>query len=152
MCSSISLVVLTKNEEININRCLNSLSWCNDVVVLDSGSTDNTIAVAQALGARVFTHIQAPPFKISEQRNWALENCHLEGKWVLFGKHKPGTCYQADQKTEEGKYYIGDVVVNIDQAERQAAEYGNNLEQEVSELAGHGILHLLGVHHEHDDE
>lgn len=56
------------------------------------------------------------------------------------------------EKTEEGKYYIGDVVVNIDQAERQAVEYGNNLEQEVSELVGHGVLHLLGVHHEHDDD
>jgi probable rRNA maturation factor len=60
--------------------------------------------------------------------------------------------FDIHEKTEEGKYYIGDVVVNIDQAERQASEYGNNLEQEVSELAGHGILHLLGVHHEHDDE
>jgi len=80
----ISLVVLTKNEEININRCLNSLSWCKDVVVLDSGSTDNTVSVAQSLGARVFTHIQTPPFKISGQRNWALENCHLQGEWVLF--------------------------------------------------------------------
>jgi len=60
--------------------------------------------------------------------------------------------FDIHEHTEDGKYYIGDVVVNIDQAKRQAVDYGNNLEQEISELAGHGILHLLGIHHEHDDE
>ena len=48
--------------------------------------------------------------------------------------------------------YIGDVVVNADQAKRQCREYGNTYEQELSELVAHGVLHLLGVHHPHDDE
>lgn len=82
--NSISAVILTKNEEINIRRCLQSLRWCPEIVVIDSGSTDQTIKLAESLGAAVFTHIQPPPFKISAQRNWALENCSLRGDWVLF--------------------------------------------------------------------
>ena len=52
----------------------------------------------------------------------------------------------------DGEYYLGDVVVNKDQAERQCKEYGNDLEHEIAELVAHGILHLLGVHHEDDNE
>jgi probable rRNA maturation factor len=51
----------------------------------------------------------------------------------------------------EGEYYLGDVVVNKQQAQRQAAEYGNTVEEEISELVAHGVLHLLGVHHDGDE-
>ena len=51
----------------------------------------------------------------------------------------------------DGEYYLGDVIVNKDQAQRQCTEYGNDLEHEISELVAHGVLHLLGVHHEDDD-
>src|SRR3989338_7930509 len=52
----------------------------------------------------------------------------------------------------DGEYYLGDVVVNKDQAERQCKDYGNDLEHEISELVAHGVLHLLGVHHEDDND
>jgi len=47
--------------------------------------------------------------------------------------------------------HLGDIVVNIDQAKRQAGEYKNTLEEEIAELVAHGMLHLQGVHHEHDE-
>jgi len=50
----------------------------------------------------------------------------------------------------EKTYYLGDVVVNKQQAERQADEYGNDIEHEISELVEHGVLHLLGIHHKGD--
>lgn len=50
----ISLVVITLNEEKNIERCLRSASFADDVVVLDSGSRDRTVEIAKSLGARVF--------------------------------------------------------------------------------------------------
>ena len=84
MSPSITTLILTKNEISNLKRCVASLNWCDDIVVLDSGSTDDTVKLAKELGARVFAHIQPPPFKISEQRNWALQNCELKGNWVLF--------------------------------------------------------------------
>lgn len=51
----------------------------------------------------------------------------------------------------EGEFYLGDVIVNKQQAARQAVEYGNSLEEEISELVAHGVLHLLGVHHDGDE-
>jgi glycosyltransferase involved in cell wall biosynthesis len=81
---SIGGIILTKNEGINLRRCIDSLQWCQDIVVLDSGSTDETRELAAALGARVFTHIQQPKFIIAEQRNWALKNCDIQTEWVIF--------------------------------------------------------------------
>jgi len=82
--SSITAVVLTKNEVDNLERCLASLRWCAEIVVLDSGSTDGTPAKARELGARVCEHVQPPPFKIAEQRNWALDRCGITTPWVVF--------------------------------------------------------------------
>lgn len=59
--------------------------------------------------------------------------------------------FNINETMDDCTYYLGDVIVNMQQAERQASEFGNNVEQEISELAGHGILHLLGVHHDGDD-
>ncbi|HLC93926.1 MAG TPA: rRNA maturation RNase YbeY [Patescibacteria group bacterium] len=60
--------------------------------------------------------------------------------------------FKIEEQMEDGTFYLGDVVVNKQQAERQASKYGNSLEQEISELVAHGILHLLDVHHKDDDE
>ena len=50
---SISALILTFNEEQNLPACLESLKWCDDVVVLDSFSTDRTVEIAESAGARV---------------------------------------------------------------------------------------------------
>ena len=81
---SYSAVILTKNEEHNLQRCIGSLQWCQEIIVLDSGSTDKTRELAITLGAKVFVHIQESPFKIALQRNWALDNCELGGDWIIF--------------------------------------------------------------------
>lgn len=82
--SQFTAVVLTKNEVQNLERCLGSLCWCAEIVVLDSGSTDATQAKARELGARVLEHVPPSPFKIDEQRNWALDHAALTTPWVLF--------------------------------------------------------------------
>ena len=50
----VSLVIITSNEEKNIARCIDSVDWADDVLVLDSGSTDRTCEIARQRGARVF--------------------------------------------------------------------------------------------------
>jgi probable rRNA maturation factor len=58
--------------------------------------------------------------------------------------------FEIKDNQPDGTFYLGDVVVNKDQAKRQAKDYDNDLEEEISELVGHGVLHLLGIHHEGD--
>lgn len=68
---SFSILILTLNEEQNLPDCLASVAWCDDVVILDSGSTDRTCEVARAAGARVFTRAFDD---FASQRNWALDH------------------------------------------------------------------------------
>lgn len=76
---TLSAVVLTKNEEANISDCLSSLSLADELLVVDSGSTDHTAALSQKKGARVITH---PFTDFASQRNFAASQAR--GDWVLF--------------------------------------------------------------------
>ena len=80
----VAAVVLCLNEAGNLPRCLASLHWCDELLMLDSGSSDGSQTRAAGLGARVLEHRQQGRFLISEQRNWALEHSGLQSDWVLF--------------------------------------------------------------------
>jgi glycosyltransferase involved in cell wall biosynthesis len=77
----ISVIILTKNEESDLPRCLEALRWCDDLHVVDSGSTDKTITIAQKFGAKVANHAFE---SFGAQRNWSLDNCAIKYSWVLF--------------------------------------------------------------------
>lgn len=74
----LSVIVIVKNEEANLRACLNSVRWADEIVVLDSGSTDNTVAVAQEFTDKVY-HTDWPGYGLQKQR--ALE--YATGAWVL---------------------------------------------------------------------
>jgi len=59
--------------------------------------------------------------------------------------------FNANEQIEDG-YNLGDIIVNVVQAKRQASVYENSLKEEIAQLVEHGILHLLGVHHDGDGE
>ena len=59
--------------------------------------------------------------------------------------------FEIAEEVTNGVYQLGEVAVNVEQAKRQAKDYGNDLEHEIAELVAHGVLHLLGVHHDGDD-
>lgn len=77
----ISVLILTLNEELNLDRCLSSLNWCNDVVVLDSGSSDNTQKIATDWGARV---VERTFDNYAAQRNYGLKEIRYKSPWVLM--------------------------------------------------------------------
>jgi glycosyltransferase involved in cell wall biosynthesis len=79
----LTVIILTLNEEVNLQRCLDSCNWVANRVIIDSGSDDKTLEIAQANGVRCLVH-QTKPFLISEQRNWALDNATIQTEWVLF--------------------------------------------------------------------
>jgi len=76
----ISVVILTHNEETNIGRCLESVSWSDDILVVDSFSEDRTVEISKRQGARV---IQRAFEDFSSQRNFASEHGNLKYEWVL---------------------------------------------------------------------
>lgn len=77
----ITLIVLTKNEEKNIIHCLKSASsLCQRMIVVDCGSDDQTVKLAQECGAEVFVHNWEGHAK---QFNWALDNCDIKTNWVF---------------------------------------------------------------------
>lgn len=77
----ITALILTHNEEMHIARALHSIrDICTDVVVVDSYSTDRTVEIAQAAGARV---IQNPWINYARQFNWGLINGAINTPWVL---------------------------------------------------------------------
>lgn len=76
----VSVVILTHNESMNLPATLDSCAWCDDVVILDSGSTDGTVEIAEARGVGVYHH----GFEsFGKQRNWAIENIPLKHDWVF---------------------------------------------------------------------
>ena len=78
---NVSVLILTKNEEINIERCIRSVSWSDDIVVFDSFSDDRTVELAEQLGARV---IQRKFDNWSAHQNWGVENIKFKHPWVYY--------------------------------------------------------------------
>jgi glycosyltransferase involved in cell wall biosynthesis len=75
----LSVTIITKNEENRIARCLNSVAFANQRIVLDSGSTDQTCEIARELGAQIHQSADWPGFGV--QKNRALALAHEP--WVL---------------------------------------------------------------------
>ncbi len=78
--NNLTAVVLTKNEEKILVRCLTSLQWCDQILVIDDYSEDDTTAIAKKHGAKVFQHRLDQNF--AQQRNFALKQVNTE--WTLF--------------------------------------------------------------------
>ncbi len=77
---TISGVVLTKNEEKNIKNCLDTLKFCDEIIVIDDYSEDKTKRLAKSLGAKVYQRKLNNNF--ASQRNFGLKKA--KGDWVLF--------------------------------------------------------------------
>lgn len=98
----ISAILITKNEAKNIRACLESLSWCDEVVIVDQDSSDGTQEIAASLGARVF---QEPWKGYGAQKNSALQKAR--GDWVLS--------IDADERVTKGLREEISVVICKDQ-------------------------------------
>jgi glycosyltransferase involved in cell wall biosynthesis len=77
----LSVVVLTRDEEANIARCLASVQWADQVMVVDSGSADRTVPLARSLGAHV---IEQAWLGFAAQREFAIRLPEIRHDWVYF--------------------------------------------------------------------
>ena len=77
----VSVMIFTLNEEIHLPSCLAALDWCDDVIVVDSFSTDRTREICELSGSRFFEHAFEG---FGSQRNWALDHTKPKYDWVLI--------------------------------------------------------------------
>ena len=85
---SISVLILTRNEQSDLPGCLESVAWSDDVHVFDSDSSDATVAIAEAFGACVTCRSYGEDRRLfggdeSAHRNWGLRNIAFKHAWVF---------------------------------------------------------------------
>ncbi|HWB54336.1 MAG TPA: glycosyltransferase family 2 protein [Tepidisphaeraceae bacterium] len=78
----ISVIIPTLNEAKNLPRCLDHLRWADEVVIIDSHSTDDTVPIARAYGAGVIDFHWNGQWP--KKRNWALRHAELKHEWILM--------------------------------------------------------------------
>jgi len=66
--ATLSVVMIVKNEEKNLSACLESVSWADEIVIMDSGSTDATESIAKKYGAKFFTNTDWQGYGPQRQR------------------------------------------------------------------------------------
>ena len=76
---SLSVIIITLNEEINIARAIKSASFAQEIIVVDSQSSDQTTNIAEKMGAKVFSEAFQG---YGQQKNFALSKCSQE--WVFW--------------------------------------------------------------------
>lgn len=77
--TKVSVVIIAKNEEKKISRCLESVKWADDIIIVDGFSTDATPEIARSFGAKVVQHKFSGSF--AEERNIGMQNA--KNDWVL---------------------------------------------------------------------
>ena len=75
-----SILILTYNEEKNLPECLDSIAWCDDIWILDSGSTDRTVEIAKERGCHLLTRKFD---NFGNQRNYAIDTATFKYPWVF---------------------------------------------------------------------
>ncbi len=78
--STLSAVLIVKNEGGQIADCLKTIEWADEIIVMDSGSTDDTVAQARAQGAKIFVNAEWLGYGIQRQRAQEQASCD----WVLM--------------------------------------------------------------------
>ncbi len=110
-----SILILTYNEEVNLPACLDSISWCDDIWVLDSGSMDRTVEIAKARGCKLLTRKFD---NFGDQRNYAIDNANFKYRWVFdldaderFTQALKDECDDVVCKDEKSAYYVANKMI-----------------------------------------
>ncbi|HWY80268.1 MAG TPA: glycosyltransferase family 2 protein [Candidatus Sulfotelmatobacter sp.] len=145
----ISAIVLTKNEEKNIEACLESIAWCDERIVIDDHSDDKTVEIAKRKGAKVFSRFLQQDF--ADQRNYGLEKAN--GDWVLFvdadERISSALWYEIMQHTSESfEDYSGFYIKRQDTMWGKILRYGETGNIMLLRLAKKGVGKWEGKVHE----
>lgn len=105
---SITAIIIAKNESSMISNCIDSLRWCDAILVIDNGSTDDTVTLAENAGARVINHKSTD---FSQTRNVALK--YIKTEWLLY--------IDADERVTPRLYQ--EIAVNIETNEADVLQF-----------------------------
>ena len=110
-----SILILTLNEEANIVDCLKSVVWADDVVVLDSFSSDRTCEIAESMGARV---VKRKFDDFGSQRNYALDEIEFKHRWLFhldaderFNEELRVECERVIECDEKSAYFVPNRII-----------------------------------------
>jgi glycosyltransferase involved in cell wall biosynthesis len=113
--NKISAIIIAKDEEDKIVDCLKSISWCDEIILVDTGSTDKTVVLAKKAKARIYEY-QGGSY--SDWRNEGLK--HTKGKWVFY--------IDADERvTDELRNEISKLISNFQRRSRRSFPISNNI-------------------------
>lgn len=168
---ALSVIVITKNEQAHIRACLESVAWADEIIVVDSGSTDETTNICKELGAQVHVHDWAG---FGAQKNRALN--YATHDWVFsidadervttelraaieaVLQKETGTCaaYRISRRSSYcGRFmrhsgWYPDLIVRL--FKRDAARFSNDLVHERLQVAGKiGVLEGELLHYAFED-
>jgi glycosyltransferase involved in cell wall biosynthesis len=108
----VTAIIPCKNEEASIAEAIESVSWADEILVVDSYSTDNTLAIARELGVKV---LQRPFDTHARQKNWAIENASHNWIFILDADERVPAVLAAEIKNilqtanepDKAAYWIG---------------------------------------------
>lgn len=119
MITKISGLITTYNESQFLTECLSRLDFCDEIVVVDLGSSDNCVEIAQSFGAKILHH-ELVPFA-EHVRNFAIENARNE--WVLFSDPDMYFAVGIGEKIDS---FLSNCPENIGVVHLPAVKYFNN--------------------------
>jgi len=124
---SFSIVILTFNEVGNIGACLDSVAWCDDIVVLDSGSTDGTVELVRERGIKLVDNSFE---NFGAQRNFANDSIEFEHAWLFhldaderFTDELRRACESAVRADEHSAYFVPNRMFFLDRWIKRSSLY-----------------------------
>lgn len=147
--ATLAVIILTKNEEKNIKACVESASFADDILVVDSGSEDNTKLIAIKAGAR-FVHHPMGDDGFAGQRNFALQQVNTD--WVFYLDADERITPEAEASIKKAIKSNEYCVYNIKRYQivfGQMMRYGGHGPDFSMRLYPREAVHWQGVVHEH---
>ena len=118
---TISAIVIAKDEENRIADCLDSVSFCDEIIVVDNGSKDRTVEISRRMGAKVFEDNSED---FSELRNFGLQK--VTSEWVLYIDADERVSRELMQNIKYRVFNIVDDGISAYKLQRKNFYFGNN--------------------------
>ena len=144
-----SVIIITKNEEKNIEECIKTLEGYDEIIVVDDNSSDATAKIAKKLGAQVYEHSLEGDF--AAQRNFGLQKA--KGSWILFidadERMSPQLKYEIHSQINDAmSIYSGFYIRRIDKMWGKTITHGESSQTKFLRLAKKGSGDWIGMVHE----